>query len=198
MPPGNRRDRTRAGWVGRPAARRPPHRAAWGGRRCPGRCVSGRRRRRPRRVSRRKRLQDLTHTFVRGLPGVRARGRSPSGRRSPTTPRTASTRSGGPSASTPARTWTRRATSSPVVACRPRSRRGSCSSRSSSSTSRRRRRTNPDATVDVDDLIRFERRHGRIPDGALVAMHSGWAEKVHDPHRVQGRGGVPELSLPGL
>ncbi len=39
----------------------------------------------------------------------------------------------------------------------------------------RRAESDPDAVVDADDLRRFERRHGRIPDGALVAMDSGWA-----------------------
>ena len=33
----------------------------------------------------------------------------------------------------------------------------------------------PATEVTADDLRRFERRHGRIPKGALVAMNSGWA-----------------------
>ena len=36
----------------------------------------------------------------------------------------------------------------------------------------------PDAMVTVDDLRAFERRHGRIPDGAAGLMHSGWGAKV--------------------
>src|SRR5919108_3576347 len=32
--------------------------------------------------------------------------------------------------------------------------------------------TNADAVVTVDDLRSFERGHGRVPDGALVAMNS--------------------------
>src|SRR5687768_15145676 len=36
----------------------------------------------------------------------------------------------------------------------------------------------PATEVTVDDLRRFERRHGRIPRGALVAMDSGWGRKV--------------------
>jgi hypothetical protein len=45
----------------------------------------------------------------------------------------------------------------------------------------RKARENPNATVDPDDLIRFERRHGRIPERALVCMNSGWAVKAGDP-----------------
>jgi kynurenine formamidase len=37
---------------------------------------------------------------------------------------------------------------------------------------------NRDAVVTPDDLRRFERRHGRIPRNALVAMNSGWASKL--------------------
>jgi kynurenine formamidase len=45
----------------------------------------------------------------------------------------------------------------------------------------RRAARDPDTVVTPDDLIRFERRHGRIPRHALVAMHSGWDEKLSDP-----------------
>ncbi|MEV6632062.1 cyclase family protein [Actinoplanes sp. NPDC051470] len=38
----------------------------------------------------------------------------------------------------------------------------------------------PDTMVTVDDLQRYERRHGRIPDGAAVLMYSGWAAKAGD------------------
>jgi kynurenine formamidase len=41
-----------------------------------------------------------------------------------------------------------------------------------------RARRDPDTVVTPDDLRRFERRHGRIPRGALVAMDSGWDRKV--------------------
>jgi kynurenine formamidase len=35
-----------------------------------------------------------------------------------------------------------------------------------------------DTAVTPDDLERFERRHGRIPKGAVVAMHSGWESRA--------------------
>ena len=44
-----------------------------------------------------------------------------------------------------------------------------------------RAQDDPDAIVTPDDLRRFERRHGRIPRGALVAMFSGWASKLGTP-----------------
>jgi kynurenine formamidase len=56
----------------------------------------------------------------------------------------------------------------------------------------------PDATVDVDDLMRFERRHDRIPEGALVAMHSGWADKVDDPLEFKGGDAFPDYHFPGF
>jgi kynurenine formamidase len=41
--------------------------------------------------------------------------------------------------------------------------------------------SDPDAVVTEDDLRRFERRHGRIPRNALVAMNSGWDAKLGTP-----------------
>jgi kynurenine formamidase len=35
----------------------------------------------------------------------------------------------------------------------------------------------PDTLVTVDDLLAWEKRHGRVPPGAVVAMHSGWDMK---------------------
>jgi len=45
----------------------------------------------------------------------------------------------------------------------------------------KRAKRNPDAEVTADDLRAYERQHGRIPDGALVAMNSGWAAKLNTP-----------------
>jgi kynurenine formamidase len=59
-------------------------------------------------------------------------------------------------------------------------------------------RENPDAVVTVDDLRRFERRHGRIPDGALVCMDSGWARKIDDPLEFKGGAAVPNYHFPGF
>jgi kynurenine formamidase len=45
----------------------------------------------------------------------------------------------------------------------------------------KRAASDPDAVVTVDDLQRFEKRHGRIPRNALVAMNSGWDAKLGTP-----------------
>lgn len=38
--------------------------------------------------------------------------------------------------------------------------------------------TDPDTEVTVDDLSRYERRHGRILRGAVVFMYSGWESRL--------------------
>jgi kynurenine formamidase len=62
----------------------------------------------------------------------------------------------------------------------------------------RRAEQDPDAMVEVDDLRRFERNHGRIPKGALVAMDSGWADKVGDPLAFKGGDAFPNYHFPGF
>jgi kynurenine formamidase len=57
---------------------------------------------------------------------------------------------------------------------------------------------NANATVEVEDLIAFERRHGRIPTRALVCMNSGWADKVDDSEAFRGGAGFPDLNFPGF
>ena len=56
---------------------------------------------------------------------------------------------------------------------------------------------NPDATVTSRDLTRFESRHGRIPNRALVAMNSGWWHKVERPARFKGGRAFPNYHFPG-
>jgi kynurenine formamidase len=58
--------------------------------------------------------------------------------------------------------------------------------------------SDPDTVVTPDDLLRFERRHGRIPTGALVAMDSGWAAKVNDPAAFKGGPAWPDYHFPGF
>jgi kynurenine formamidase len=61
----------------------------------------------------------------------------------------------------------------------------------------RRAKSDPDTVVDADDLRKYERRHGRIPDGALVAMDSGWAKKVGDEAAFKG-GPAGAYHFPGF
>jgi kynurenine formamidase len=62
----------------------------------------------------------------------------------------------------------------------------------------RRAARDPDTTVTVDDLRRFERRHGRIPRGALVTMNSGWAPKFGNPTAYKGGAAYPNYHFPGF
>ena len=36
----------------------------------------------------------------------------------------------------------------------------------------------PDTAVTVDDILAWEQEHGRLPDGAFVAMLSGWGDRI--------------------
>jgi kynurenine formamidase len=56
----------------------------------------------------------------------------------------------------------------------------------------------PNAMVEPADLVAFERRHGRIPERALVCMNSGWADKVGDGDTFRGGAGFPDLNFPGF
>ncbi len=58
--------------------------------------------------------------------------------------------------------------------------------------------SDPNAMVEPEDLVAFERRHGRIPEGALVCMNSGWADKVDDGDDFRGGPGFPDLNFPGF
>jgi kynurenine formamidase len=62
----------------------------------------------------------------------------------------------------------------------------------------RRARQDPNAMVTVEDLRRYERRHGRIPRGALVCMNSGWADKADDPAAFKGGDAFPDYNFPGF
>jgi kynurenine formamidase len=61
----------------------------------------------------------------------------------------------------------------------------------------KRAQSDPDTVVDADDLRRFEKKHGRIPRGALVAMDSGWAAKIGDPAAFKG-GSAGDYHFPGF
>ena len=61
----------------------------------------------------------------------------------------------------------------------------------------------PDYLVTVDDLTKWESRHGPIPPGAILLLRTGWGERWPDPVRylgtdLKGPEAVPELHFPGL
>jgi kynurenine formamidase len=58
--------------------------------------------------------------------------------------------------------------------------------------------SNPDAEVEPRDLRRYERRHGRIPRGALVLMNSGWAAKVNDTAAFKNADAGGTFHFPGF
>lgn len=58
--------------------------------------------------------------------------------------------------------------------------------------------SNPDAQVQVDDILAWERRHGLMPAGSLVAMHSGWADRVADSKRFLNQDSTGTLHFPGF
>ena len=61
----------------------------------------------------------------------------------------------------------------------------------------KRAASDPDTVVNAQDLRRFENKHGRIPNGALVAMDSGWAKKVNNEAAFKG-GPAGAYHFPGF
>ncbi len=56
----------------------------------------------------------------------------------------------------------------------------------------------PDTELTVDDLRAHERRFGRIPRGAMVAMDSGWAARVPQPGAFLNAGPDGVFHYPGI
>ena len=56
----------------------------------------------------------------------------------------------------------------------------------------------PDAQVTPDDLLAYERRYGRLPKGAFVAMHSGWEARWKDPKAFLNQDASGTLHFPGF
>ena len=56
----------------------------------------------------------------------------------------------------------------------------------------------PDALLTVDDLLAWEKQHGRIPRGAVVAMHSGWDARVGDANKFLNKDAAGTMHAPGF
>ena len=56
----------------------------------------------------------------------------------------------------------------------------------------------PDTVVTPDDLARFERRHGRIPRDAVVAMYSGWETRADSVAAYQNMDSGGSMRFPGF
>jgi kynurenine formamidase len=63
---------------------------------------------------------------------------------------------------------------------------------------RERAKKDADTLVTIDDILRWEKRHGRVPAGALVCMLSGWADKVGDPHAFLNMDAGQTMHFPGV
>ena len=55
-----------------------------------------------------------------------------------------------------------------------------------------------DALLTVDDLLAWEKRHGRLPAGAFVAMHSGWEARVSNAERFLNKDAKGTMHAPGF
>jgi kynurenine formamidase len=55
-----------------------------------------------------------------------------------------------------------------------------------------------DTTLSVDDVLAWERLHGRIPAGAVVALHSGWEARLGEPGRFLNSDALGVLHSPGF
>ena len=57
---------------------------------------------------------------------------------------------------------------------------------------------NADYLVSPDDLLAWERRHGRLPENCCVAMHSAWAQHVSDAAKFTGTDAGGTFHFPGV
>jgi kynurenine formamidase len=63
---------------------------------------------------------------------------------------------------------------------------------------RDRAAANPDCQLLLDDIKQWEKKYERIPDGAVVAMFTGWDAHVNDPRKFLGLDDQGTYHLPGF
>jgi kynurenine formamidase len=63
---------------------------------------------------------------------------------------------------------------------------------------RERALANPDCLLTLEDLDQWEKKHGQIPHGAIVAMFSGWDARVNDARKFLGLDEKGGYHLPGF
>lgn len=64
-------------------------------------------------------------------------------------------------------------------------------------------RVTPDYLLSVDDLTKWEAEHGRIPDGAIMLVRTGWDSRYQDRKAylgtdLKGDAAVKQLHFPGV
>ena len=62
----------------------------------------------------------------------------------------------------------------------------------------RRAAKDADAVVTVDDVLAWEKQHGRLPAGAFVAMYSGWDARIGDAGRFLNKDAKGTMHAPGF
>jgi kynurenine formamidase len=55
-----------------------------------------------------------------------------------------------------------------------------------------------DALLTVDDVLAWEKAHGRLPAGAFVAMYSGWDARIGDAARFLNKDAKGTMHAPGF
>ena len=55
-----------------------------------------------------------------------------------------------------------------------------------------------DAVVTVDDVLAWEKQHGRLPAGAFVAMYSGWGSRIGNAERFLNKDAKGTMHAPGF
>ena len=56
----------------------------------------------------------------------------------------------------------------------------------------------PDTLLSVDDVLAWEKRHGRLPAGAFLAMSAGWDSRAASPDRFLNRDSKGVMHAPGF
>jgi kynurenine formamidase len=57
---------------------------------------------------------------------------------------------------------------------------------------------NADALLTVDDVLEWEKRNGRLPAGAFVAMYSGWGSRVSNAEHFLNKDSKGTMHAPGF
>ncbi len=55
-----------------------------------------------------------------------------------------------------------------------------------------------DALLGVDDVLAWEKQHGRLPGGAFVAMYSGWDARIANADRFLNKDAKGTMHAPGF
>jgi kynurenine formamidase len=57
--------------------------------------------------------------------------------------------------------------------------------------------SNPDYEISVEDIVRWERAHGQIPSGSVIAARTGWGSRWNSPRTYRNRDAKGVMHFPG-